>query len=221
MDYKVRFFRIAARFLGATRIDLYELVDLFKGLGYTITARLLPKGFKVSVGGSGPVAIKGNIVIDVNTDKLIIGVSSPEPEECINEFMMVERAITSRFDSLKKPYFYELLTELEIESNGIEPMKFLQKLSGENIIVKKLSNALEEPLFIFGYRLARENSSPEDTEWVDIEITPYLIRPHSSIYVSIVYRSSEKEKVLEKGKKLKTIINVISDLIRGVEVSER
>ena len=221
MNYKVKFFRIAVRFLGATRIDLYELVDLFRGLGYTIIAQLPPKGFKVSVGGSGPVAIKGNVTIDVNTDRLIVGVSSPKPEECINEFAIMEKAVTSRFNSLKKPYFYELLTELEIESNGVEPMKFLQRLSRENVIVKKLSSALGEPLFIFGYRLAKENSSPEDTEWVDIEIIPYLIRPHSSIYVSIVYRSSERERVLEKGKKLNAIIDAISDLMKGVEVSGR
>ncbi len=221
MDYKIKFFRIAVRFLGATRIDLYELVDLFRGLGYTITARLPPKSFRVSVGGSGPVAIKRNVTIDVNTDRLIVGVSSPEPEECINEFVIMEKAVTSRFNSLRKPYFYEMLTELEIESSGIEPMKFLQRLSRENAIVKKLSSALGEPLFIFGYRLAKKNSSPEDADWVDIEIIPYLIRPHSSIYISIVYRSSERERVLEKGKKLNAIIDVISDLIKGVEVSGR
>jgi len=221
VNYKIKFFRIAVRFLGATRIDLYELIDLFKGLGYTITAQLPPKGFKISIGGSGPVAVKGNVVIDVNTDRLIIGVSSPEPEECINEFAMVEKAVTSRFNSLKRPYFYELLTELEIGSEEVEPMKFLQSLSRKSVIAKKLSDALGEPLFVFGYRLAKENSSPEDTEWVDIEIIPYLIRPHSSIYVSIVYRSSEREKVLEKGKKLNAIIDAINDLIKGVEVSGR
>ena len=87
--------------------------------------------------------------------------------------------------------------------------------------IRDRSSALGEPLFIFGYRLAKENSSPEDTEWVDIEIIPYLIRPYSSIYVSIVYRSSEREKVLEKGKKLNAIIDAINDLIKGVEVSGR
>lgn len=218
MDYRIKFFRIAVKFLDITRIDLYELAGLFKGLGYTITAQLPPKDFKMFMGGSGPVAVKGNVVIDVNTDRLIIGVSSPESEECINEFMIVEKAVTSKFDSLKKPYFYELLAELEVESDRIEPMKFLQKLSGENVMVKKLSNALGEPLFLFGYRLAKENSSPEDTEWIDIEIIPYLIKPHSSIYVFIVYRSNEREKVLEKSRKLKAIIDVISDLIRSAEV---
>ena len=76
---------------------------------------------------------------------------------------------------------------MEIESNEVEPMKFLQRLSRENVIVKKLSSALGEP----------------------------------SIYVSIVYRSSEREKVLEKGKKLNAIIDAISDLMKGVEVSGR
>jgi len=82
MEYSVRFFRIAARFLGVARIDLHEVAEVLRGLGYTITAPLPPKGFKVSIGGSGPIASKGNVVVDVNSDRMVIGVSSPEPEGC-------------------------------------------------------------------------------------------------------------------------------------------
>ena len=221
MNYKVKFFRIAVRYLSVAKIDLYELIDLFRSLGYTITAQLPPKGFRLSVSGSGPVAVKGNITIDVNTDKLIIGVSSPEPEECINEFVMIEKAVISSFDSLRKAHFYELLMELEIKSNGINPMEFLQRVSKGNIIADKVSSALKEQLFVFSYRLAKVGTSPEDSEWIDFEIMPYLIRPRSSIYVSVVYRSRNREKVLEKSRSLTVIVNAINELMKGVEEGER
>lgn len=218
MIYKVKFFRIATKFIDVTKIDLYELIDLLKNLGYNITAPHLPfRGFKATISGSGPVAVKGNVVVDVNTERLIIGVSSPEPEDCISEFVVIEKAVTSKFDALKKPYFYELLAELEIGSDGIEPMEFLQKISKGNLVAKKISNALGESLFVFGYRLAKENTSPESNEWVDIEIIPYLVRPHSSMYVSVVYRSKNREKVLKAGRKLAVIADALSDLINSVK----
>jgi len=221
VDFAVKFFRIAVRFLGATRIDLYELIGLLRSLGYAITVQLPPRGFKTSVGGSGPVATKGDVVVDVNSDRLIVGVASPEPEECINEFIMVERAITSSFDTLKEVHFYELLAELEIKSGDVEPMEFLQRISKGSIITEKISSALGERLFIFGYRLAKEGTSPEDREWIDIEIIPFLIRPHSSLHVSVVYRSRDKEKVLEIGKRLRALVDAISDLMEGVKEGKR
>lgn len=212
MEYSVRFFRIAARFLGVARIDLHEVAEVLRGLGYTITAPLPPKGFKVSIGGSGPIASRGNVVVDVNSDRMVIGVSAPEPEECISEFVMVEKAITSRIEALKEVYFYELLAEIEVKSY-VEPMEFMKKVSSRNALVEELSKALGEPLFVFGYRLAREGTSPEESEWVDIEVIPSLARPRSSLYIAIVYRSREREKVLEKGRSIRNLVNAIRKLV--------
>ncbi|MHA1595071.1 MAG: hypothetical protein ACTSXX_10075 [Candidatus Baldrarchaeia archaeon] len=221
MNFTIRYFRIAVKFIGAAKIDLHELTGVLRNLGYTITTQLPPRGFKVSVGGSGPIAAKGNVIVDVNTDRLIVGVSSPEPEECIDEFVTVEEAIRSSFDTLKEINFYELLAEVEIKSNNIKPIEFMQKISKENIVAEKISDALKEPLFVLGYRLAKKDTSPEESEWIDIEIMPYLIRPHSSLYVSMVYRSRNREKILEKSKKLKTIVDAINDLMKNAEVSKR
>ena len=212
MEYSIRYFRIAARFLGVTRIDLHEVAEVLRGLGYTITPQLPPKGFKVSIGGSGPIASKGNVVVDVNSDKMIIGVSSPEPEECVGEFVMVEKAIASMIETLKEVYFYELLAEIEVKSD-VELMEFMKRTSSSNVIVEELSRALGEPLFVFGYRLAREGTSPEESEWVDIEVIPSLARPHSSLYIAVVYRSKEREKVLEKGRNIKNLVNAIRKLV--------
>jgi hypothetical protein len=213
MDYSVKFFRMAVRFLGATRMDLHELLDQIRSLGYTITAQPPPRGFKTQIGVSGVVAAKGGVAIDVDTDRLIVGVSSPEPAECIDEFLALEKLVASSFDSLKGAYFYELLVELEIKCSNFEPMEFLQRVSKGIIIAEKMSSALGEQLFVFGYRLAREGTSPEDSEWVDVEIIPYLIRAHSSMYISIVYRSKDLEKVIEKSKNLDVLVKTLNELM--------
>ncbi|MCS7364992.1 MAG: hypothetical protein NDF54_06100 [archaeon GB-1867-035] len=58
ITYRIKFFRIAIRFLGITRLNLYEIVEMLSELGYTITTRIPPRSFKVSIGGSGLVAKK-------------------------------------------------------------------------------------------------------------------------------------------------------------------
>lgn len=217
MKYAIKFFRIAARFLGVGRIDLYEIAEILRNLGYTITVRLPPKGFKVSIGGSGPVAVKGNIIIDINSDKMIIGVSSPDPESCINEFITIEKAVASSIEILKEAYFYELLAEIEVKTD-MDPMNLLRKISPNNIVVQELSRALGEPLYVFGYRLTREGASPEEREWIDVEIVPNLgKRPHSSLYIAFVYRSKELEKVIEIGKKLESLIHAVDNFISTVK----
>lgn len=215
MEYSVRFFRIAVRFLEATSLDLHELIDLLGSLGYRIITQLPLKSFKAKFGGSGPVAAKEGIIVDIDTDRLIIGVSSPKPEECVNEFLNVEKAVTLNFDSLKGPCFYELLMELEIKR--AKPMEALQELSKESVIAEELSKVLGEQLFVSGYRLAKKGTSPEENEWVDIEIMPYFLKPRSSIYVSVVYRSENREKVVEKSKNLEALVNTINELMENVK----
>lgn len=215
MEYSIRFFRIAVRFLKAASLDIHELIDLFGSWGYRVITQLPPKPFRARIGGSGPVVAKEGVVIDVDTDRLIVGVSSSKPEECVNEFLNIERAVTLNFDALKAPCFYELLMELEIKK--AKPMEVLQEMSRGNIIAEKLSKVLGEELFVLGYRLARKGTSPEENEWVDIEIMPYTLKPYSSIYVSVVYRSESRERVVEKSKNFKALLDAINELMESVK----
>ena len=210
--YRVKYFRVAVRYLGATKIDVHEVVELLKQFGYTLITRLPPRSFKAKFGGRGPLAAKGDLVIDVDTDRLILGVSSPKPEECVNEFVVLEEAVRSSFEALKEAYFYELLAELEVRS-PVTPFEFMKKLSDGNVVAERLSKALGEPLFTFGYRLVKEGTSPEESEWVDIEVMPSLDRPRSSIYLSMIYRSRNREKVLEKGANIAVLAKTVVEMI--------
>jgi len=209
---EVKFFRIAVKFLSAARLDLYEIIEVLRDLGYNITAPIPPKGFKISIGGSGPIASKGDVVVDVDTDRLIIGVSAREPEKCINEFLAVEKALTSRIEVMKEIHFYELLAELEVESKA-EPFEFMRSISADDRIAKLLSDVLGEKLYVFGYRITKEGVLPYGSEWLDIEIVPSSARPHSAFYISMVYRSRDREKVLEKGKDIGKVVAALLNIL--------
>ena len=209
----IRFFRIAVRFSGIARLDLYEVVHLLRGLGYNISAQLPPRSFKSMAGGSGPIAFKGDLFVDVNTDTLTLGLSSSDPEKCINEFIALEKEFAKTFEVLKDPQFYEVLVELEIKTEKIDLLSFLQKIAGKNPLVESISNALGEEMSIFGYRLSRKGSSLGDLEWIDVEIRPHPMRPKSSLYVSMVYRSHSRENAVRASRSIKAIVEAISDLM--------
>jgi len=147
----------------------------------------------------------------VDSDGLIIGVSTRRPKECINEFLVIEKAIVSRIEALKQVHFYELLAELEVESS-VEPLEFMRRISINNKLMELLSNVLGEKLYTFGYRLTKEGVLPYESEWLDIEIIPSFARPRSAFYISIVYRSRDREKVLEKSKNIEKMVTVLKSV---------
>ncbi len=59
--------------------------------------------------------------------RMIISVSSNEPEVCISEFVSLEKAITSNIETLKEIYFYELLAEIEIKFD-VDLLKFSKNI---------------------------------------------------------------------------------------------
>ena len=217
MECSLRFFRIAVRFLSVARMDLYEVAEALESLGYAIVAPLPPKRFRVSIGGSGPIASKGSVVVDVNSDTMVVGVSAPSPEECVREFIAVERAIRSRIEALRETHFYELLAEIEARI-GTDPTELMERALRGSPIVEELSRALGEPLTVFGIRLARAGASPEDSEWIDIEVVPSLARPRTSLSVAIVYRSRDRERVLDVGR---SVLRLVEDALQRLAASGR
>lgn len=214
---RIKFFRIAIRFLGITRLNLYEIVEMLSELGYTITTRIPPRGFKVRAGGSGPIAQKNGIIVDIDTDRLILGVSALEPEMVLKEISTLEEMFIDKFESLKEIYFYEILAEIEIETPQVDVLDFMSKTCGENTFISEISNVLDEKLCLFGYRLRSENTSPESTEWTDVEIIPNIAKPHKSLHIAIVYRTREKSRIIEKVKKIKMMPTAILKLLNNVK----
>lgn len=210
--YNLRYFRVAVKYGGAAKIDIHDIAGILQTLGYSLLQPLPPRIFKASFGGSGPLAVKGNITVDVNTEKCVVGVSSPDPSICLVEFERIDAKLKERFEILRVVDFYELLVELEVELTNKLPLQCMQELIGENKVLEILSKALNEKLKPFGFRAIKADALPNEPEWIEIELVPNIQRVTSALLISIVYRSREFEKVRGAADKLNPLIEGLKDL---------
>ena len=210
---QLKFFRISCRYSNVIRQDLHELVGVLAKMGYELLTRLPSRGFKLRVGGSGPIARKGDVVVDVNTDAHIIGVSSLDVESVVREFASVEDAVRSELMLDLRPLFYEVLVEAEVVS-GSNPLEVISKVGDKFGLIGKLVELSGVRLGLFGVRLCESGRDPDGVEWLDVEVNPFVSRAGKAYYVSIVYRRPAREDVLTFARKVLTFIN---SLISGIE----
>ncbi|RLF01797.1 MAG: hypothetical protein DRK00_10855, partial [Thermoprotei archaeon] len=91
--------------------------------------------------------------------------------------------------------FYELLAEAEVR---VEEADFYRLISraGEPPPVAAISEILGVDACLLGLRVGMREARPEDEEWLDVEVLPSFSRPDDVLYISIVYRSRDRDRVL-------------------------
>ncbi len=197
-----------------TRLDLHDLLDILRSLGYRVTTTIPPKTFRFSVGGRGPIAQKGETIIDVDTDRLVVGVTSTNPKIAFEELSIIEKALDN-YSEILKDRFYEILTELEIKSGEVDMMELMRQFSINNHpLLKKFSETFNEQLYIYGYRFAKQGASPEELEWIDIEVIPLPRKPHTTLYIAMTFRTKDKKRLLEITEKIQQLPSVLSEILR-------
>ena len=62
--------------------------------GYEAAGRFPQPLFRRTAGGTGPIALKQGVTVDVDTNRHILGISSLDTEKLISEFKTVEKALS-------------------------------------------------------------------------------------------------------------------------------
>jgi len=189
------------------------LVAVLGKMGYEPLIRLPPRGFKLGASGSGPIARKGDVIVDVNTAAHVIGVSSLDIESALKEFTGIEGAMRDELMLDLRPLFYEVLVEAEVVS-GSNPLEVMSKVGNKFDLINKLIEKSGVKLDLFGVRLCESGRDPDGVEWLDVEVNPFVSRAGKAYYVSIVYRRPNREDVLRFAKNVPTFIN---SLVAGIE----
>ncbi|MEM0328490.1 MAG: hypothetical protein QXN53_07965 [Thermoproteota archaeon] len=200
-------------------IDLRELTEVLSGLGYAIppqTLQALPGPGMIEISymvGSGPIAKKGNLLVDINSDRGFIGVGGQSIPDVILSFEEVEKAICNNFgiDPNTDIRFYEILARLdcEVENNILESMS---KIS-DGALFTRLGKIIGKMPILYGIRLVPKGAVPNQEEWFDITIQPHLYKPNQVYQISVIYRSADRNNVLATFKNLEEIIlKIIKEL---------
>lgn len=199
--------------------DTIELVDVLVKAGYT---RLIPapppqlsrlKGARLAF--AGPIARKGEIVIDINDDRGIMGAASPSPTLSIQGFNDVIQLIKTNlkvdFESIAA--FYELIGNMEIETD-MNPLERFEQLSKSNMPIEEFSKTMGEAVSLLSLKLSPKGKIPNQMEWFQITIEPDLTKATSTYRISAVYRSEDKSKVQ---KFITEFLSKISEMLDTIE----
>jgi len=193
---RLKYFRIAGRYLNLFLFDPLDFLNALSKKGYMPLAKLSSKPFKGKIGVAGPIAKKSSIIVDINTEKGIIGLLSPDISMVLEEFNEIEKVIEEDLMINLRPYFYEVLVEIEIFSED-DPLRIFKNISRNIELIRKISDILNHDSQVFGIRICSANSVPDSPNWFDIEIIPAIEKPSKAYHVYIVFRNTDKNKIYD------------------------
>jgi hypothetical protein len=199
-------------------LEFNEIVELLQAREFTLLKEVqerlpqVPVGAKLVIGGI--IAEKQDIRFRLNQELGIIGMQGVDIEEVINEYEQLELIANDKLnvDLLNESRFYEIISELVIISKK-DPIAVISRIFDGHNTLRQLSETLQMDVTNFGIRLVPANRAPTDEEWLDYKIEPSIAKPHTSYQSSIIYRSTDKEKVKETAlnllRRIETILNII------------
>jgi hypothetical protein len=166
---------------------------------------------------TGPIARKGDVILDVNDERGILGVASPLPASAIQGFNEVLQLIKAnlKVDPEIMAGFYELIGQCEVESK-INPITKFGQISEKIKIMEEFSKVIGKDASLFSLRLVPKGEIPNQAEWFDITIEPHLVHPTSIYNISVVYRSLDKSKVQKFTEEFFAKVTEILDVIENL-----
>jgi hypothetical protein len=197
-------------------IDLRELIEVLSNLGYAIVPQVLqalpgPGMAEIAyMSGSGPIARKGNLIIDVNSDKGVIGVGGPSIRDVELAFNEIEKAIHDNFNVNPNVdvRFYEILARLDYEDEGKNILENMEKIGNKDLLTRLGGIIGKEPI-LYGIRLVPKGTVPNQEEWFDIIVQPHIYKPNQVYQISITYRSTDRNNVFTIFRNLENITSRI------------
>jgi len=194
--------RLAGRFSTVFfPLDVYDLGRELSGLGFSIGGPLplrQPIPMSVIGGQASPFASRGEIAVDFDTNKKIIGATGLPLADLISVYQEVldvfKRNVGEELDYFE---FHEFTMAVRIEFDT-NPKKAVADEFESAIVTKNLRNELEnQELSITGFRVTDLRFNPQNKEYVEVEVRPNPLSERTLSCAAIV-RSPDVIKVIRE-----------------------
>ena len=194
--------------------------------GRALAEALVKAGFSVSgipsarpgrrIEFSGEIGRKGDVVVDGNPQSQVFGVTAKSCESAMNGFAELKEAVSScsDVDMDKEGRFYEIMGDFEIDS-AKSPLGSVGHLFRENQLLKNAGSILGQDVSLFTVRLVSKEKVPNQEEWLDVTLEPYVPMPTKKYLVSVTFRSKDKSKVQAFGTDLEQKLLKLVEAIEG------
>lgn len=154
--------------------------------------------FSGSIEIDGQVAKKDDLTVDCIPDKQVLGISSNDNEKLLSEFNELEKEISTELGQnvSENAQFYETIIQLAIKT-GKNPLETMAKIRNNYPICNDFSEIVGEEVSPFGIRMSPSKKPLQSEDWFDFKIEPLIVRATTTYYGNFVFRSANREKVLD------------------------
>ena len=178
-------------------IDMREFVNRVASLQYAPLGELPPEppasGPEASLVGQGPVARKGNLTVDINTEKQFIGISGQS--EAIETFGQLSSILAAHKDILDplQIAFFEMQARYRTRAPS-SPLAAMARLGKNSRVTKEATQALGLPVDLFSVRLIAAPRGPNSTDYLEVWLQPIASLPTKDLGISVIFRDSDRAK---------------------------
>lgn len=211
--------RISIRFSSPIFVPEFpSFLERLEAKGYAQTGQLKPPtppnmlNFSIEV--ADQIATKGNIIVDLDTNKQYLGVQSMKTDQVIQPYSEVKELFFADNGKLvNKIWFYEFQASHRYSSIS-SAIKGISKSAGDMKLIPEISKIMGQKISVRGITLSSFNADPNTEEYIDLNINPDL--NDSSFYnVITIYRNKDEKNVLKfaenSTENLKSILETIDE----------
>ena len=178
-------------------VDPAELARIIPHAGYVVTEEeILSAPFGARVSFSGRLAKKGDVELRMNTERAVLAIRGNHADSVRSEFAWLEGVLQQEFgfDSAAAGWFYELLSDIIVESSS-DPMKVMARHSQGIPVLERASKLLDFPVSNYTLRMFRAGQEPGGLNWTEIRIEPYVPDASRRFFINVVFRNEKREMV--------------------------
>jgi len=195
--------------------DINQLIKMLPSHGFVPTEdmpRIFPVGGRAEI--TGIVAGKGDIFIRIETPRRIVAVHASSIDSVVFEMESLEDLIRKVFDvdgpNMAKYYESVAAVTIKTDQNLLENWaSYHEKLP----LLKEASKIIGAEASLFGVRLAPVGQGPNQPNWFDIRIEPFVDMPTDYHSIQVIYRRSNRQEVMEFVKSLEKSLTALASLV--------
>jgi hypothetical protein len=199
MDMREARVELTVRYLGVLfpfRIE--SLGQVLPHLGFVVGEDIQPR-FSARLSVSGTLATKGDLAVQINSERQYWGMIGHDHDHVITEFLAVEELIEDKlaFPSRQKAMFYEIQEQFFLEAlPGKSPIAEIQHHFTQLPSLGRLGSLLGKPVANSGFHLVPPNVPPNNADWFEIRIEPDILQPELVYLVHAIFRNTKRDDVL-------------------------
>ena len=175
-----------------------SLSEALPHLGFVVGDEIQAR-FSARLSVSGAIATKGDLAVQVNSERGYWGLIGHDPEGVTAEFLAVEDVVEGKlgFPSRQEAMFYETQAQFFLDAApGKRPIAEIQRHFTELRSLGRYGSLLGRPVANWGFHLVPPDISPNSPNWFEIRVEPEILQPEVVYLVHVVFRDAKREDVL-------------------------